>query len=96
MSTEQLRAQYPEDVLTIIGVSAEERPVVEAYERNNPATYPIWLDTDKVINDVIGASSLPTFMLIDQSGKIKRIVVGMNGVKEMKKEVENLVSGNDS
>ena len=93
---EELRTQYPESVLTIIGVSAEDKSVVEAYERNNPATYPIWLDTNKVINDVIGAGSLPTFMLIDRDGKIQRIVVGMKGVKEMAKEVKNLVSVNDS
>jgi len=93
---EKLRDLYSREKVAIIGVSAEDRPIVETYQRNNPASYPLWLDVKKEIAEKVGASSLPTFILIDAEGKVKRIVVGMKGVQEMASELKKLLPENES
>ena len=75
----------------VVGISAEERPVVEVYERNNPANYPIWLDTESAFSKVIGARSLPTFIVVDREGKVQRLIVGLNGLDQLATIVDQLL-----
>jgi len=88
---EKLRDIYPEEKVAIIGISTEDRPIVETYQRNNPASYQMWLDVNKEISEKVGASSLPTLILIEPEGKVRRIVVGMKGVQEMRAELKKLL-----
>jgi thiol-disulfide isomerase/thioredoxin len=80
---EKIAEAYEGKDLLVVGISSEEREVLEVYDRNNPASYPILLDSEGAMSKVIGASSLPTFMVIDQKGLVQKIVVGMNGVDEV-------------
>ena len=90
-SLERLRERFSKEDVLIAGISAEDRPVVEVYERNNPATYPIWLDTESAFSKVIGARSLPTFIVVDKEGKVQRLLVGLNGLDQLSDVVAKLL-----
>ena len=90
-SLERLRERFSEKDVLVVGISAEERPVVEVYERNNPANYPIWLDTESAFSKVIGARSLPTFIVVDREGKVQRLLVGLNGLDQLATIVDQLL-----
>lgn len=90
-SLEKLRDRFSKEDVLIAGITAEDRPVVEVYDRNNPANYPIWLDTESAFSKVLGARSLPTFIVVDREGKVQRLIVGLNELDSLESVIQKLL-----
>jgi thiol-disulfide isomerase/thioredoxin len=90
-SLEKLRDRFSKEDVLIAGITSEDRPVVDVYDRNNPANYPIWLDTESAFSKVLGARSLPTFVVVDREGKVQRLIVGLNGLDTLESVIEKLL-----
>ena len=91
---EALQREFEGKPFHVIGVSAEEEEIVAVYNRNNPASYSLWMDPEKGMSKELGASSLPTFVLVDQKGVIQRISVGMGGLKEIRETISEWLKSN--
>ena len=89
---EALHQEFQGQPFRVVGISAEEEEIVAVYDRNNPAPYALWMDTEKGISKQLGASSLPTFVLVDQLGRIQRISVGMGGLKDFRETIQGLLN----
>jgi len=90
-SLEKLRDRFSKEDVLIAGITAEDRPVVEVYDRNNPANYSIWLDTESAFSKVLGARSLPTFIVVDREGKVQRLIVGLNELNTLEAVIQKLL-----
>ena len=55
---------------------SESQDVVKAYLKDNPANFPVLLDTDGVTGNRWGIQSIPTTVVIDKAG---RLVAGKTG-----------------
>jgi thiol-disulfide isomerase/thioredoxin len=87
---EQIYEEYKAKGLRVYGISTEERKVLEVYERNNPSTYPLLVDEEGRFPKALGASKLPTFVLVDSENKVQRIVTGVNGLDGIEESLKSL------
>ncbi len=87
---EKLYAKYKAKGLRVYGISTEDREILEVYERNNPSTYPLLVDEEVRFPKALGASKLPTFVLVDAENKIQRIVTGVNGLNAIEESLKAL------
>ena len=54
----------------IIGISAEEPSVVQAFVRTHPYTYPMVIDKDAKLNHDYKIDAFPTEILVGKSGRV--------------------------
>ena len=87
---EKIYAKYKNKGLRVYGISTEDREVLEVYERNNPSTYPLLVDEEGRFPKALGASKLPTFVLVDAENKVQRIVTGVNGLNVIEESLKTL------
>lgn len=72
---------YKNRGLTVLGVSAEESSVVEAFvsdfaAQGSEITYPILIDMDRKVSKMYGIKSIPTTLFISPDGKLLKKEVG--------------------
>lgn len=88
---EELQKQYALKGLKVLGVSDEDRPVLESFVRNRPVGYQIAHDPDSSLAGVLYVSSLPTFFVVDREGIIRDIKYGTQGAQELEATVKLLL-----
>jgi len=70
----ELYAKHKAEGLVVIGVTNDEKSDLEAYLKDNPAGYPIALDTVKggaeLTFDAYGIKGMPTVFLIGRDGSL--------------------------
>ncbi len=88
---EKLHIQMAGKGLEVIGVSVDESGAksVEEFVVNSAMTYPIVLDADGKIANLLQTSVLPTSILIDRNGKIvwKKFGAILEGDQELAKAI---------
>lgn len=79
--------------LSVVGVSAEPSAVVAAHLRRSPVSYTVAGDGG-LTHRRYGISAVPTLVLIDRGGKIRRIVRGAQPaeVRALHQEVQALLA----
>lgn len=72
--------------LNVVGVNAsEERPIVEAFLREHLTAYPIVLTAENELPIPLQFSTLPTYVLLDASGKVIDAAEGSQGEAGLEK-----------
>jgi thiol-disulfide isomerase/thioredoxin len=66
----EIYAKYKDRGLLIIGVSDEEKSVVEPFMQKLPMNYSVALDANGKLGSSFGIEAIPHAMLVDKSGKI--------------------------
>lgn len=90
---QQIHDHYAQRGFEVVGVSVDESGVESVREfvaAQKKMTYPIALDADGKITNLLETSVLPTSVLVDRSGKIvwKRYGAIMPGDEGLKKAIE--------
>ncbi len=74
---EQLHASRAARGLVVVGVAADDNPgLVEQRLRELGVTYANVVDADGHLGGALGATTLPTTLLIDRAGKVRLVRVG--------------------
>ncbi len=90
---QQLHEHYSPRGLEVVGVSVDESGVESVRDfvaEQAKMTYPVVLDAEGKITNLLETSVLPTSVLVDRSGKIvwKKFGAIMQGDEELKKAIE--------
>lgn len=93
-----LHERYSPRGLEVVGVSVDESGVESVREfvaEQKKMTYPVVLDAEGKITNLLDTSVLPTSVLVDRNGKIvwKKYGAIMEGDEELKKAIEGAVGG---
>ncbi len=90
---ERLHTQYASKGFEVIGVSVDEGgpDVVKQFVTEQKITYPIALDPEGKIANLMNTSVLPTTVLIGRDGRIlwKKMMVVTENDEELKKAIES-------
>ncbi len=89
---EKLHAKYAGQGFQVIGISLDESgaQAVNAYLKEKPIQYPIVLDSEGKMANILNASVLPTSVLVDRDGNMvwKSVGIVSLGDTEMTKAIE--------
>lgn len=66
----ELYAKYKDRGLVAIGVTDEDRPVVESFLQKMPMNYAVAIDAEGKLAAGFGISAIPHALLVDKTGKI--------------------------
>jgi cytochrome c biogenesis protein CcmG/thiol:disulfide interchange protein DsbE len=94
----EFEQQYKDKGFAVLGVSMDEGgwDDVKPYIEERKINYRILLGDDKVDHEYGGIDSLPTTFLIDRSGKIAAVHVGIEkGKNELRDEIDQLLAAKD-
>jgi peroxiredoxin len=89
---EELQKQYALRGLQVIGVSDEDRPVLEKFVAERPVGYQLAHDPDGSMSSVLFVSSLPTFLVVDREGLVRHVLYGTPGAKELEAAIKPLLA----
>ncbi|MEM1176718.1 MAG: TlpA disulfide reductase family protein [Acidobacteriota bacterium] len=68
--------------------SGESETTARAYQAKTPFPYPVLLDPRESIRARYGSNGLPTVMVIDRSGEVSLLKVGVLGAPALRVEIE--------
>lgn len=67
---QELYEQYRSQGLEVVAISAEPAPTVEKFVKENPYTYPVYLDMDDSFRNKFPTPAIPWAFVIDRNGNI--------------------------
>jgi thiol-disulfide isomerase/thioredoxin len=88
---DQLHGRYHDRGLTVIGVSRERRPTIEAHLQRAPVTYTVARDLGGTQLQY-GISALPTLVILDRRGRVREVRVGGGDIGTLAQMLEHLLS----
>ncbi len=95
----EFEQQFKDKGFAVLGVSMDEGgwDDVKPYIEERKINYRILLGDDKVDHEYGGIDSLPTTFLIDRSGKVAAVHVGLEkGKNELRDEIDQLLAAKDA
>ncbi|SIO09040.1 thioredoxin-like domain-containing protein [Fibrobacter sp. UWB11] len=85
---EKLYNKYSSQGLEIIGISSEQtKPLLAFYKKQHASPYPLYRDADQGLWRRYGIHAVPTLMLLDSNGYIKRVWSGAPSFEMLEKLV---------
>lgn len=85
-----LYQKYKAKGLQVVGVNiTDKKPAISKYVAEHKYTYPFVYDSDAFAK-ALGVGPIPTFVLVDKTGKVRNVIVGFNATKSPS-EIEALV-----
>ncbi len=84
----QLYNEFSAAGLEIIGISSEAENVLESFYQKYPQPYPQYRDASLRLWNRYGIRSVPTLMLLDESGYILQVFNGVRSKAELKEIVK--------
>ncbi|MCA9564839.1 MAG: redoxin domain-containing protein [Myxococcales bacterium] len=87
-----LAAAYPEESLTVYGISNEEPQILSDFVSQVAFQYEIAYDTENVTQQAYYVSAYPTLVVIDQSGVIRDVAFGGRELDRVRNTVSELLS----
>jgi cytochrome c biogenesis protein CcmG/thiol:disulfide interchange protein DsbE len=93
----EFEQQFRSNGLEVLGVSMDDDgwKVVKPYVSEHKMNYRVVLGNESVGQLYGGVEDLPTTFLIDRTGKLAFVHVGLVGKNEYKDEIEKLLAGQD-
>ena len=91
-SVEKLHKAYAARGLVVLGISLDggDWDSVKAFREEAGITYPILKGTDEVAQEY-GARIIPTFIIVDKEGTIRKHYVGSDNEEEIEKDIKALL-----
>jgi len=86
-----LYRKYRDQGVVIIGVSSENRPELEAFQKRQNLAYPLFQDIAQLTTRKYQAFAYPTLVLIDKQGLVQRVEVGAHSGEDMEKWITELL-----
>ena len=86
-----LHRRHHDRGLTVLGVSRERRPTIEAHLQRSPVGYTIARDVGGTQLQY-GVSALPTLVVIDRTGRVRDVQIGGGEIDSLGGLVETLLS----
>jgi thiol-disulfide isomerase/thioredoxin len=87
----EMRREYPEDAVTIIGVSMDHDPaMMHEYLDKQEVNYPLYLGTQQVGIDY-AVAGIPKLLVYDQSGEVAFTFEGLIRPAMLHRIVDNLL-----
>ncbi len=77
--------------LTVLGLTRERRPTVEAHLQRSPVAYTVARDVGRTQLDY-GVRALPTLVVIDRRGRVRDVRVGGGDMTTLERLVEQLLA----
>ena len=85
---EKLYNKYSSQGLEVIGISSEQKNTLQAfYKKQHASPYPLYRDADQGLWRRYGIHAVPTLMLLDSNGYIKRVWSGAPSYEMLEKLV---------
>ncbi len=79
---QRLHSRYARQGLVIMGITKEPRLEVNKFLRDNPYTYPIYIDSTTEAYRAYDVKTIPLLLIVDKQGK----VVAMDGKLELNEQ----------
>jgi len=74
----KLAAAVDPERVVVLGIDqGEDGPTVSRWLEGRQASYPIYLDPELALSDALGVRELPTVLVVDADGRIRRIDHGV-------------------
>ncbi|CAN5634331.1 thiol-disulfide oxidoreductase ResA [soil metagenome] len=87
---DSLYKKYKSKGLQVVGVNITDKPAaIKAYATEHKYSYPFVTNSDAFAK-ALGVGPIPTFVLVDKTGKIRRVMIGFNATTSPA-EMEGLV-----
>lgn len=67
---QKLHDKYKDKGVLVIGVTPEDRALVQTFEKDRNYTYPIYLDQDSNTNHAFNVDAIPRTIIIGRSGQV--------------------------
>jgi thiol-disulfide isomerase/thioredoxin len=85
---EKIYNKYSSQGLEVIGISSEQKaPLLSFYKKQHASPYPLYRDADQGLWRRYGIHAVPTLMLLDSNGYIKRVWSGAPSYEMLEKLV---------
>ena len=85
---EKIYNKYSSQGLEVIGISSEQtKPLLAFYKKQHASPYPLYRDADQGLWRRYGIHAVPTLMLLDSNGYIKRVWSGAPSFEMLEKLV---------
>ena len=85
---EKIYNKYSSQGLEVIGISSEQtKPLLAFYKKQHASPYPLYRDADQGLWRRYGIHAVPTLMLLDSNGYIKRVWSGAPSYEMLEKLV---------
>ena len=85
---EKIYNKYASQGLEVIGISSEQKaPLLSFYKKQHSSPYPLYRDADQGLWRRYGIHAVPTLMLLDSNGYIKRVWSGAPSYEMLEKLV---------
>lgn len=66
----EVHEKYKNKEFQLVAITDERRGTIEEFEKHWKSNYPIFLDTDRSVNDAFGVTGIPRLIVIGKSGEI--------------------------
>ena len=94
---ETLHREYDGKGVQFLAInSGEDAATVEAYVQRTPFPYPVLMDPGESVMRRYQATGLPTMMIVDITGQISYLKVGVTDVATLRREVEKAKKGRNT
>ena len=88
---EELHQRYQDKGLVIIAINVDEKGSdMEAFLKNNAATFAVVRDAGQKLVEQAGIATMPSSFLIDREGKVRFMHTGFRGAETKKKYEEEI------
>ena len=78
LRVEKLRAAFDPADVAVLGIDQGEEPAVVArHQEGAPAGYDVYVDPTLSLSDALGVKNLPTVLVVDRDGRIRRVDHGV-------------------
>jgi thiol-disulfide isomerase/thioredoxin len=89
---EELQKKYGARGLKVVGISDEERDVIQRFQRNRSVQFhALAFDPDHTVASELMVSSLPTYIVVDASGVVQNVLLGGAAAAELPAIVEPML-----
>jgi len=90
---EKLSAEFADKVL-FYGVNDEDSSTVKDFVKKNQYHMTVLMDNNKEVHRQYGVSAIPTLLIIDKQGIIRKLFVGSRDEATLRKAVQSVVNLN--
>ncbi len=90
-SLDRLHRAHHDQGLTILGLTRERRPAIEAHLQRSPVAYTVARDLGPTQRSY-GVSAIPTLVILDRRGRVREVRVGGEDLGSLEAFIQRLLA----